>query len=101
MIAIEKEQLKIVKEILRKYVPNSEIRIFGSRYKHTNKEYSDIDIAIVGNEKLTIKQYAKIKEDFEESNLKYRVDIIDWNAISEDFKKIIEEGYEILKLNEN
>ena len=101
MIAIEKEQLQIVKEILKRHVPNSEIRIFGSRYKNTNKEYSDIDIAIVGNKKITIEEYSKMKEEFEESNLKYRVDIIDWNAISDDFKKIIEEGYEVLKLNED
>lgn len=98
MIAIEQEQLEIVKEILRKYVPNSEIRIFGSRYKHTNKEYSDIDIAIVGKEKIDLSLYSKMREEFEESNLKYRVDLIDWNSISKEFKEIIEEGYYKLEL---
>jgi len=93
MIAIEKEQLQILKKILKKYLPNAEIRIFGSRYKHTNKEYSDIDIAIVQKEKISIKLYSELKEEFEESNLKYRVDLIDWNIISEEFKQIIEEGY--------
>lgn len=98
MIAIEKEQLEIVKEILKKYVPNAEIRIFGSRYKNTNKEYSDIDIAIVQKEKISIELYSKLREAFEESNLKYRVDLVDWNAITEEFKKIIEEGYYKLEL---
>ncbi len=97
MIAIEKEQLEIVREILRKYLPDAEIRIFGSRYKHTNKEYSDIDIAIVQQEKISLELYSKIKEELEESNLKYTVDLIDWNTISIEFKKIIEEGYEVLK----
>lgn len=96
MIAIEKEQLEIIKQILSKYVPNAEIRVFGSRYKHTNKEFSDIDIAIVDKQKIDIKTYAYMKEEFEESNLKYRVDIIDWNNISDEFKKIIEEGYEVI-----
>lgn len=99
MIAIEEEQLEIVKQILKKHVPNAQIRIFGSRYKHTNKEYSDIDIAILEKEKMSLKKYSEIKEDFEESNLKYRVDLVDWNTISEEFKKIIEDGYEILKLD--
>ncbi len=94
MIAIEKEQLTIIKKILRKYFPQEEIRIFGSRYKHTNKPYSDVDIAIVGNKKIDIQTYGKIKEELEESNLKYRVDLIDWNSISEEFQKIIEKGYE-------
>lgn len=98
MIAIEKEQLEIVKKILRKYVPNAEIRIFGSRYKHTNKEYSDIDIAIVQKEKISIELYSKLKEAFEESNLRYRVDLVDWNVLTEEFKKIIEEGYYKLEL---
>lgn len=93
MIAIEQKQLEILKDILKKHVPNAEVRIFGSRYKHTNKETSDIDIAIVQKEKIGLELYSKMKEEFEESNLKYRVDIIDWNVISEEFKKIIEEGY--------
>ncbi len=97
MIAIEKEQLEIVREILKKYLPDAEIRIFGSRYKHTNKEYSDIDIAIVQQEKISLELYSKLKEELEESNLKYTVDLIDWNTISIEFKKIIEEGYEVLK----
>lgn len=98
MIALENDQLEIVKEILKKYVPNAEIRIFGSRYKCTNKEYSDIDIAIIGKEKISIELYTKMREEFEESNLKYRVDLVDWNAISDEFKKIIEEGYYKLEL---
>lgn len=98
MIAIEKEQLEIVRKILKNNVPNAEIRIFGSRYKRTNKEYSDIDIAIVQKEKISLELYSKMKEEFEESNLKYRVDLVDWNTISEEFKKIIEEGYYKLEL---
>ena len=82
MIAIEKEQLTIIKEILRKYFPQEEIRIFG------------IDIAIVGKKKIDLQTYSKVKEEIEESNVKYRVDLIDWASISKEFQKIIEEGYE-------
>lgn len=94
MIALEKEQLKLIQTILRKYFPNAEIRVFGSRYKHTNKPYSDIDIAIVEKDKIKLETYSKVKEELEESNLKYRVDLLDWHAISKEFQEIIEEGYE-------
>lgn len=96
MIALEEEQLSLLKTILRKYFPNGEIRVFGSRYKHTNKPYSDIDIVIVGKEKIDIATYSKVTEELEESNLKYRVDLLDWCSISEEFQKIIEEGYETI-----
>ena len=99
MIAIEKEQLDIIREILKKYVPHAQIRIFGSRYKNTNKEYSDVDIVIIDSEKIDILKYTKLKEEFEESNLKYRVDIVDWNQITEEFRKEIEKGYYVLELN--
>lgn len=96
MIAIEQEQLVILKQILRKYFPKAQILVFGSRYKHTNKPYSDIDIAIVEKEKIDLATYSKVKEELEESNLRYRVDLLDWNSISADFQKNIEEGYETI-----
>lgn len=96
MIALEKEQLNLLKNILRKYFPNEEIRVFGSRYKHTNKLYSDIDIAIVGKNKIDLVTYSKVTEELEESDLKYRVDLLDWFSISEEFKRVIEEGYETI-----
>lgn len=96
MIALEEEQLNILKNILKKYFNNQEIRVFGSRYKHTNKPFSDIDVVIVGKEKIDIITFSKVKEELQESDLKYRVDLLDWNSISEEFKKVIEEGYEII-----
>jgi len=30
------------------------------------------------------------------SDLPFRVDILDWNAISPEFKKVIEQGYEVI-----
>lgn len=97
MIDITKEQLKIVLDILNKFVPNSEVRVFGSRIKGNAKKYSDLDLAIVQNDKLSWKVIADIKEAFQESNLTFRVDVLDWNSISDEFKKVIESGYEVIK----
>ncbi|MFN4152843.1 MAG: nucleotidyltransferase domain-containing protein, partial [Candidatus Sericytochromatia bacterium] len=52
MIDISKDNLEIVLSILKKFVPNSEIRVFGSRYNGTSKKYSDLDIAIVSDKEL-------------------------------------------------
>ena len=85
MIDIPKKELRTVKIILRKHLPNCEIRAFGSRVADTAKPYSDLDLAIVGIEKLPLTTIFSVKEEFQESNIPFRVDIIDWNRISDSF----------------
>ena len=38
-----------------------------------------------------------LREAFEESDLPFRVDIVDYNTVSEAFRAIIEEKYEIVQ----
>jgi len=96
MINVSNEELKIILDILKKYVPNCEIRVFGSRFKGTAKDCSDLDLAIVGNDKLDWRLMADLKEAFQESNLRFRIDVLDWHATSPEFKKVIEQGYEVI-----
>ena len=75
MIDVTPHHLDIVHCILGKYLPECEARVFGSRYTGTAKLYSDLDIAFVGHEKLDWRLLADIKEEFQESELPFRVDI--------------------------
>jgi predicted nucleotidyltransferase len=60
--------------------------------------WSDLDLAIKAKSALDWKQLAEIKETFQESELPFRVDVLDWNDIAESFRKAIEaNGYECLK----
>jgi uncharacterized protein len=52
MIDISTKHLNIVLAILDEYVPEYEIRIFGSSCTGKAKPYSDLDIALVGRENL-------------------------------------------------
>jgi predicted nucleotidyltransferase len=97
MIEVTTEQLKIVIDILSRYVPKAEVRAFGSRYKGNAKKHSDLDLVLVGKNKIEFATLGKIKEAFEECTLPFRVDILDWHGISSEFKKIIEQGYEVIK----
>jgi len=94
MIAISENSLNLVREILRKTVPNNEVRAFGSRVKGTNRKYSDLDLALIGEERLGISILGNVREAFMESTLPFRVDVLDYNAVSENFKKIIDADYE-------
>ena len=84
-IDIEDRHLKIVQEILRKYP--YKFYVFGSRARGGAKKFSDLDICFFDDIPLT--ELLRIEEAFEESDLPYKVDLISWNSMSDEFKEII------------
>jgi predicted nucleotidyltransferase len=48
MIELDKQHLDTVVSILRQHVPDLEVRAFGSRVAGTAREFSDLDLALVG-----------------------------------------------------
>ena len=96
MISVSSEEFEIIKNILNSYIKKGKVYAFGSRYKNNNRKFSDFDIAIDMGEKLSFEFLNIVKDAFEESDLPYRVDIIDYNNISDKFKKIIDGGNEII-----
>jgi len=97
MIDLAPEQLAIVRRLLATHVPECEVRAFGSRVAWTAKAHSDLDLALVGQGKIATSKLRRLREAFEESGLSVRVDLIDWNAISPGFQKVIEPRYEVLQ----
>ena len=98
LINIEPRHLLLVCNILQKHIPQYEVWAFGSRAKGSAKKYSDLDIAILSTEPLDINVYAELNEAFQESDLPYKVDIVDWACISETFKNIIKKDKVVLKV---
>ncbi len=84
------EILRIINEYLKELHPK--IFLFGSRAAAKNSEVSDIDIGIDCNRKLTSIELSDIKEKFENSNIVFKIDIVDFNNVSEKFKQIIFEN---------
>lgn len=97
MIEVSKAQQEIIFRILQDHVPDCCVWAFGSRATCTAKDYSDLDLAIVGKEKLTDKTLADLKEAFQESDLPFRVDVLDWNGISKEFRQVIEKKYVVIQ----
>ena len=79
-----------VSRILQHFAPGLEVWAFGSRAKWTAKAHSDLDLAVMTNEPLSLEKFASLKEAFDESVLPFRVDVVDWAATSDSFRKIIE-----------
>ena len=97
MIDLNPNHLETVRRILAEQVPDCEVRAFGSRVTWTAKDYSDLDLAIVGARALDSDRLRLLKEAFEESDLPFRVDVLDWHGISDRFRRVIERKYEVLQ----
>jgi type I restriction enzyme S subunit len=90
-IDITPTQWAIVKSILLRHVPRYDIWIFGSRARRTAKPYSDLDLAIMTDQPLPLETRAALADDFSESDLPWKVDIVDWAAAPESFKQVIDQ----------
>ena len=90
MIDLAPHHLDTVRAILREHAPDCEVRAFGSRVTGGARRYSDLDLAVIGDEPLGLIPLGLLREAFEESDLPIRVDVIDWHDTSESFRKIIE-----------
>ena len=97
MIDLNPNHLAIVERILAEHVPECEVRAFGSRASWTAKDYSDLDLAIVGDGSLDWRTLGLLKEAFEESDLPMRVDVLDWHDIAESFQRVIERYYVVVQ----
>jgi predicted nucleotidyltransferase len=97
MIDLSPHHLETVRAILARHVPDCEVRAFGSRVSGPAKSYSDLDLAVVAPTKLNPETLRHLKEAFEESDLRFRVDVLDWHETSAEFQKVIEKAYEIIQ----
>ncbi|MFA9488848.1 MULTISPECIES: nucleotidyltransferase family protein [unclassified Mannheimia] len=90
---ITDKELEIVKSILNEFIPNYPVWAFGSRVKGTARQYSNLDLAIITETPLSFLERDNLKEAFSESDLVWKVDIVDWATTSEEFRKIIQQKY--------
>ena len=97
MLDLNPKHLKTVQNILSEHVPGCEVRAFGSRVRWTAKDYSDLDLAVMGDGQSDLRAMRRLVDAFAESDLPIRVDVVDWHAISEQFQRIILEKYEVVQ----
>ncbi len=90
VIDIRPDHWQIVRHILRRHVPQYEVWAFGSRAKWTAKPHSDLDLAVITDKPLPLSVSAALADDFSESNLPWKVDVVDWAATSDSFRIVIE-----------
>lgn len=87
---ISENQWKIVRDILRRIVPARQVWAFGSRATHKAKTFSDLDLVVIGEQPLPIEESAALADEFSQSDLPWKVDVVDWATTSAPFRQVIE-----------
>ncbi len=85
-----------IEEILRKTAliigneleGNYRLFLFGSRAKGMCNEKSDIDIGIMPDSRISGKQWLTIQEKLEQIPTLLKIDVVDFNSLDEEFKKV-------------
>lgn len=99
-IELNAQEWEEVLQILKDHVPEHAVWAFGSRVLGGAKKYSDLDIVIITKEPLALSKMADLKEAFDESNLVFKVDVVDWAATSDAFRRIIETEKVVIQTGE-
>ena len=87
----------IVRNALRRHVPDREVLAFGSRATWTAKDYSDLDLAVMGEEPLSLRTASALEEALGDSDLPFKVDVVDWAKIDDAFREIIRRNGVVLQ----
>lgn len=80
----------LVVTILRRYVPEFEVRAFGSRVTGEHlRAHSDLDLLVMTDTPLQPELKAGIAAAFTDSNLPFRVDVLEWAVVDKPFRNRI------------
>jgi hypothetical protein len=70
-----------------------EVYLFGSWARKEEKRTSDIDIAVSSHSAIPLSKWVELREKIDESELPYRVDLVDLSKVNPSFKeKVKKEG---------
>lgn len=95
-LAMEPRDIALVHQILEKTIPDRTVWAFGSRATGRYlKRFSDLDLAVEG--RLTWHERSALAEDFDDSPLPIKVDLIELDMVDEDFRERIKRDFVLVQ----
>lgn len=79
-----------IKKILSTFFPGSKVFVFGSRARGDFKRYSDLDLAIQLSNPAKAKTWQEVQEQFSESRIPIKIDLVELDKIDPDFRQSID-----------
>lgn len=89
-IHVSEPELKVVRRVLREALHGESVFVFGSRARGDHRQTSDLDIAVLGSHPVSIATRSQLEFGFSESDLPFKVDVVDLQTVDPSFRKIIE-----------
>ena len=96
-IDLDPGQLLEVKRILNRWVPGIPVWVFGSRITGKAKRFSDLDLALAAGAPVPQETLWELRDSFSESDLPFRVDVVDLASVSRDFQAAVEKRHLLLQ----
>ena len=94
IIDVEPRHLKMVQSIFAHHLPFKKVWAYGSRVKWTARKTSDLDCVVFG---ATDMEIYKAQEAFDESDIPFEVQLLNWETIPDDFKENIKKEYFVMR----
>ncbi len=89
MLDLTPTQRALVRKIVDAHLERRRVRVFGSRAHGTTRPFSDLDLLVLGPA-LEASLRGSLEEAFDESDLPFRVDIVEAATLSAEFRALIE-----------
>lgn len=98
MLHLEQRHRQELLDLVRLHLPaDASVLIFGSRVHGRHlKPHSDLDVCVRRGTPLPDRALAAFKEACEQSNLPFKVDVVDWAELSEEFQRAIADDLTLL-----
>ena len=91
------EQLRIVREVLDRVLPGREVWAFGSRVGGRARPFSDLGLVVIGEVPMPLDLTAELREAFCESDLPWRIDLVDWALLDPAFRARVERDHLVIQ----
>jgi predicted nucleotidyltransferase len=83
-------------EAIEQCVPGATVWAFGSRVKGSSRPASDLDLAFLCDNETAKKDLPRLSETLRESDLPFKIQILDFNRLPENMKENIRRQYVLL-----
>ena len=80
------EIIKFTSVTIKKKLPKVKVYLYGSRAKGRGGKFSDIDIGILGKDKILARKLFEIEDEIEKTGTLYEINIVDLLKTSEKFR---------------
>lgn len=83
-------------DILRRRLGDQRVYLVGSRARGAAKRFADIDLLLMNDQPLAPAERAVLSYEFEESDIPFKVDLLEWPELGPAFRERLQKEAQLL-----